>query len=863
MQPLKTTTQDNPAVWLERYAELFDSIESTPLTQEQRLASISNAPATLVLAGAGTGKTSTLTGRAAFLMAHGLAKPEEILCLAFAREAAREIDDRLQRRLAARWPMQGFSASTFHSLGLRIVREVEGNTPALAELCSNRQKLAAFIHEHMLRLSARSADYAGVLFEYFSMIEPGLTLSCEFAERGDYLAECSIRLLQTIRGDVVRYPFDCLVANALCLMGIEYDYRRHYPHPVFLARRHPYQSTFYLPEAGVYIDVFDCTRQAGEQCAAATLSRQLARWHQHYATRHITVWEAPGFTQDIWQLIEHLSCKFIECGISVRAVGIDATHSSIQTHQVLNLQGRAGRYRTCLQTLVGSARWYSLVDTLATVLPLHLQCKAQTAADTMLAERKHAWERRRIANIAALVQPLATVYKARLHTHGEIDFDDMINRATQYVATGRFIVPWRDILIDEFQDISAPRFALIAAMLRQRPDLRLFCVGDDWQAIYRFAGSEIRYSTQFSDYVHPQARIVPLSCTFRFNQALCNVSSQFLMKNPFQNRKQLFAASSDMRPVVTVARQEDGLAVILSRLQRRVEQGAEADHDCGYASETFVQRSAAASLMPTAGFRIMKRIAARIALALPVLARTLSAAAASATNLVDSSARAATTVNTDACSGRSLPMPKASVLILARFAHLLPDDDRLDAYAVRYPGLQLTISTVHASKGLEADYVLILNMQQGVYGFPSGKPSDLVIERFRPQPECFEHADERRLFYVALTRARKHVWLLVPQDQKKMSVFVRELLQDNKAVVRSVAKRSVRWRACRAGADRSGSASNIVVKMARRLRSGWRLPMHENALADRQKRPIACVVDKIKRCIIGIGVGAEKKNRII
>lgn len=863
MQLMKATSQDNRAAWLARYAELFDSIESTPLTQEQRLASISDAPATLVLAGAGTGKTSTLTGRVAFLMAHGLAKPEEILCLAFAREAAREIDERLQRRLAARWPTQGFSASTFHSLGLRIVREVEGSTPVLTELCSNRQKLAAFIHEQMLQLSARSVDYAGILFEYFSMIESGLALSCEFAERSSYQAECSARLLQTIRGDVVRSPFDCLVANALCLMGIEYDYRKHYPHPVFLARRRPYQSTFYLPEIDVYVDVFDCTTQASEQCAAAALLRQLARWHQHYGTRHIILWETPGYAQDIWLLIEQLSRKFIECGISAYTIRIDAAKSGIQNDQVLHIQGRAGRYRACLQPLLGSARWNSLVATLATVLPLHLQCKAQTVTDTKYAERKHAWERRRIANITALVQPLATAYKARLRMHGEIDFDDMIARATQYVATGRFIVPWRDILIDEFQDISQPRFGLVAAMLRQRPDLRLFCVGDDWQAIYRFAASEIRYCTQFSDYVHPQARIVPLSCTFRFNQALCNVSSQFLMKNPFQNRKQLFAACNDMRPVLTVARQKDGLAVILSGLQRMVEQRALVNHNRGSVFNTCVQRSGAASLMPATGFRIMNWLGARTAFALPVLARILSAAAASVTEPVGSSASTTTTMNTDTCRGRSHSTPKSSVLILARFAHLLPDDDRLGAYAERYPALQLSTSTVHASKGLEADYVLILNMEQGVYGFPSGRPSDLVIECFVPQPECFEHADERRLFYVALTRARKHVWLLVPQDQKKMSVFVRELLQDNKAVVRNVSKRSARASTWRTEVGRPGSAANIAVKLACGLRPGWRLPVHENALADRQKRPIACVVDKIKRCIIGIDVGTEKKNRII
>jgi len=786
MQPLKTTTNDNQAALLARYAELFNSIESTPLTQEQRQACISNAPATLVLAGAGTGKTSTLTGRAAFLMAHGLATPGEILCLAFAREAALEIDDRLRRRLAARWPIQGFTASTFHSLGLRIVREVEGNAPALSQLCGQRQKLIAFIQEHILRLTTRSSDYVVQLFKYFAMIEPGLALSCEFTERRAYQAAYSPHQLQTMRGDIVRYPFDCLVANALCLMGIEYEYRRHYPHPVYLARRRPYRSTFYLRDTDVYIDVFDCARQAGEQGAMATLAHRLVRAHQRYGTCHIILWEAPDYIDDIWQLVELLHCKLIGCGISARTAGGVAAWHGNWRGQVLNSQSRADRYRACLRPLLGSARWIALVDVLATVLPLYLQSKGQTATHTKRAPLLHALERRRIANITALVLPLARSYKARMHMHGQIDYDDMIARATQYVASGRFVIPWRDILIDEFQDISLPRFALIAAMLRQRPDLRLFCVGDDWQAIYRFAGSEIRYSTQFSDYVHSQARIVPLSCTFRFNQALCNVSSQFLMKNPFQHRKQLFAMCKDMRPVITVARQEDGLAAILSGLQQAVAQPLDVRPDRWHLPEALLLRARSVSRRLRMGIQRMKRVAGRMGLM--TTARLQSAGVV--TEPGSASAGVKATTEHDACRGASRLASKASVLILARFAHLLPDAARLGAYAARYPGLQVAVSTVHASKGLEADYVVILNMEKGVYGFPSDRPSDAVVEWFLPQPECFEYADERRLFYVALTRARKHVWLLAPQDHKQRSVFVTELLQDNKAVVRNLDKRS-------------------------------------------------------------------------
>ena len=117
---------------LDAYKSLFDRVERQPLTPEQRAACVSSARNTLVLAGAGTGKTSTLAGRAAYLQASGKARPEQILLLAFAREAANEMDS----RIASRQTQQDKSveARTFHALGLSIVQEVEQTTIALSEL---------------------------------------------------------------------------------------------------------------------------------------------------------------------------------------------------------------------------------------------------------------------------------------------------------------------------------------------------------------------------------------------------------------------------------------------------------------------------------------------------------------------------------------------------------------------------------------------------------------------------------------------------------------------------------------------------------------------------------------------------------
>ncbi len=760
------------------YAGLFDVIESTPLTQEQRRACISDAAATLVLAGAGAGKTSTLTGRVAFLLANGLASPEEILCLAFAREAALEIQDRLLRRLADRLSVDGFVASTFHSLGLQIVTKVEKNRPRIACFCTKPETVRGFLNKQIQLFTERSDDYARLLFEYFAIVEPRLSLSCEYVSRDAYLASFASRSLRALNGELMRNPLDCLVANAFSVMGFAYRYRAHFPQEVYLGKRIPYRASFFLPDINVYIDVFDYVEQIDVPREVRQLAVRLSDIHRRYGTPYIQLWETPAYAADIGSLIQDLNQRLHQQrGLLNRfpknPITVCDDENVCAGKKTLSDDNTwwkkcVASARDCLSMLMVSERWEALMETLADLLPLYRLAKSKAdivnngSGTNVLSDP--AVERMKRC-VLSLLEPLVHAYDAHIRDRGEIDFDGMISRATQYVKEGRFQVPWRDILIDEFQDISSHRYALIAAMLSQQPDIRLFCVGDDWQAIYRFAGSDIRYCTQFGERVHPQFRLIPLSCTFRFNQDLCRISSRFLMKNVFQNTKQLYAVKPGGAPVITIENQVRGLASILSRLQEE-------------ASKAVSVRS----------------------------------------DRID----AANTSDAVICQ------LKFSVLILARFSHLLPTQSLLTEFGRRYPMLQIQTSTVHASKGLEADYVLILNMEQGGYGFPSEKPIDPVREQFLPPQEDFAFADERRLFYVAMTRARKHLWLLVPDEVNRHSIFVTELLRENGKYIR------------------------------RQDSSDWRSSLS----AYRQKLPIARIIHEIKRYVVGLRVGAEKKDRI-
>lgn len=120
--------------------------------------------------------------------------------------------------------------------------------------------------------------------------------------------------------------------------------------------------------------------------------------------------------------------------------------------------------------------------------------------------------------------------------------------------------------------------------------------------------------------------------------------------------------------------------------------------------------------------------------------------------------------------GRSEDSP-ATVFVLGRYRF---DSDVMPTR--RYDNLHVEFKTIHGSKGLEADHVVLPGMTTGRYGFPSTISDDPVLRLAMPDPESFPDSEERRLLYVALTRARKQVTMIVPTD--RWSRFAVELVED-------------------------------------------------------------------------------------
>jgi DNA helicase-4 len=664
------------AAELDLHAGLFDGIESKPLTSAQRRACVVCEDRNLVLAGAGTGKTSTMIGRAGYLMATGHARADQILMLAYAKKAAGEMQERQDARLGKWCPEGTPKVSTFHAMGLDIIRKVEGRGVDVTPMAEDPVRLAQFIDRTMDEL-CDDADYRAKLIRYITTERFPYRSYFDFASMQEYEEYVRTYELRTLAGELVKSFEEVAVANFLNSQGVAYEYERPYPVDTADATHRRYSPDFYLPQYDIYIEHFALDR-AG-------------RAPEYFA---------PGYAADAdWKRALHKQhgTTLLETFSYMKREGI------LDSSLAAQLEAAGVRYSPrdemqLLKELRESSEVKQVADLLGGFLGLFKQ--ANSSLPTVRAALEAHKDKSRLLLLVDLFAPVLEVYEADLAKHGQIDFADMIRRATAYVEAGRFVSPFTHILVDEFQDISAVRANLVIALLRQRQDSVLFAVGDDWQSIYRFTGSDIGYTWHFAR-VFGATATTALDTTFRFNSSIGNVASYFVLQNPSQTRKTVRSLVDAAEPAVSLLgalSREDGLKVALEAIAKRESYGSSA---------------------------------------------------------------------------------RATVLVLARYKFVLeewPSEVRR-RLKQEYPSLSIDFMTVHAAKGREADYVVVLGLEKGRNGFPANKPVDALLEILLPKSEDFAFAEERRLFYVAMTRARRRVYLVY--NPMEASPFVSELRDES------------------------------------------------------------------------------------
>jgi len=319
--------------------------------------------------------------------------------------------------------------------------------------------------------------------------------------------------------------------------------------------------------------------------------------------------------------------------------------------------------------------------------------------------RLPCYERLRATRFLDIFERLLQEYEQYLEEGRLYDFADMINDATDLVKSERdCMLGYRYILLDEVQDLSPNRLRLVREVLRKNPQCRLFGVGDDWQSIYRFTGSNLELIDRFSDYFGRHVRRSLIETTHRFGAPTVKLSSVFVQKNPQQAHKRVKGLKTQTQ-----------IKIILSK-PSMTNRNSEAD-----------------------GFR---RVVADL--------REIYGEA----------------------------LLKMQLQIISRFNHdigFLGDapEAKIDGDKVEWGGLTFDFCSIHKSKGITRDIVIVLNMNDSLMGMPAQRESDPLIEMLLSDKEPYRYAEERRLFYVALTRARKATYLIA--KEKTPSPFLLEL----------------------------------------------------------------------------------------
>ena len=650
-------------------------VEGYPLDAQQMSAIAMDVHTRLVIAGAGTGKTTTVIGLAKYLILSGKAEPEDILFLSFTNATVSDLSKRISKEVGRR-----IDVCTFHRLGMRILAESDGKVPRVSSIDTE-----SFVKNELLVLMSDDR-YLRNLDRYMAFDSRYAFDEADFDNGTDYQRFIMENPLITLDGKTVKSLGEADIANWLYMHDIPYAYEEPYPVDTRTSEYGQYHPDFHVNGTNVYIEYFGVDRQGNvapfmksnhSEDASAEYRAGMEwkiRTHSENGTVLIPLYSYQR-SEDI--LLDELEKGLRSAGVRVGARNPSEVFSSLSNGNSLALDKVAREFSTALILVKGGGQ------------PLQESLSGGSGIR----------EKRILKRIVRLLEPIYDSYLRMLGDKDEIDFEDMLNLASERVRRGMYVPRYRYVIVDEYQDISRSRYNLLRS-LRQSHDFKLFCVGDDWQSIYRFNGSDVNYILNFEEYWGP-SEICRIERTYRFSGELLRVSNEFMNSTPGQIHKSLRGDPSvDTRVVLIWGNSPASCAGSVARQVDRIPAG-ESILFLGRFRHDIVS-------LENGGFRWKPDV-----------------------------------------GGRTYTVTRIG-------------SDR-----------RITFMTIHGSKGIQADHVFILNNRRGPGGFPDMRGESILI-RSLLNGHGDKLADERRLFYVALTRARKSVYLVSINNNE--SEYIRECI---------------------------------------------------------------------------------------
>jgi DNA helicase-4 len=688
----------------------FDSIltkidPNISLDDEQRRAILNDEDHALIVAGAGAGKTTTMAAKVKYLVDVKKIQPERILVISFTNKAVDELRDRINKGLNI--PV---IISTFHKFGLDIIKKASNSTPNIhykpGSIISDYLETVVFQNPSILK---RVLYFFSLYFDVpeealkfdsleqyhqYKAAQDLITLRSSLNEYNKKVIDNRTKAMRTCKGEYLRSYQEVQIANYLYLNNLEYEYEIRYPFPIPELSK-PYTPDFFIKQGGleVYLEhfgihengtsTFYSPQQLFQYKAKISDKRKI---HRRFGT---TLIETFSVYQDGRSMLHHLKEILIKQGFTLVERSPEEVYIKI-------IDTSKDKYI------------YKFNDFVTKFIS---RFKTNGYEDDMFDQFRKSSDNVRTRLFIDIVEDIYREYQDELHSRRSIDFDDMINEAEKILewlkGQGRKL-PFDYIVIDEYQDISLQRFNL-AKRLTEITDAKIVAVGDDWQSIFAFAGSDITLFTSFLELMGSGAEL-KITHTYRNSQELIDIAGAFIQKNSSQIKKSLISPRKLKSPIEIIA----------------------------YDDSEKINENRAIALVKAIG------------------------------KLVDEFG------------------PKKSILLIGRYNFDLYNIAKTQHFeqlsetslmCKKFPEVQLTFLTIHSSKGLGFDNVIIINAVDHRFGFPCQVEEDPIMKLVIHEDNSIPFAEERRLFYVAMTRTKNRVVVLAPKNHP--SRFIIELINDN------------------------------------------------------------------------------------
>ena len=668
----------------------FDSVLEYPLDSQQRESIVKLEDNCLVISSAGSGKTSTSIAKVKYLLERRRMKKEEILVVSYNRKTADEFQERLN--------VSGLTCKTFHALALSIIGEVEGKRPDVCE--------PTFLLTCYYNLVKKNKNFKAAINEFVS-VKSSLTKGEHEYETGEeYFKDRRTYGIMSPYGDMNGSPIYTRSEEEkkICvwLSSHNMDFLYEQPYPIDTAntqhRQYKPDFTIYFTKDGkryfLFLEHFGIDRDGnvpkwfgdgenGFNAANQKYNNDIIWKRNLHVNNHTKLIETTSAMFHDGTVYRELERQLREVGVPMRLLSEDEKYAKLIERNKAVEDSVTNLFSSFISLMKSNDKTFETI-----------------MEDIKKSDQGDAFNERCRYLMYELIKPLYDEYERAQKEKGQMDFTDLVLHAADLCGSGKYKTPYSYILVDEFQDISVDRYKFILSLRKHSPLTKTFCVGDDWQSIYRFSGSDMNLFNHFEDYFGFTERC-KIETTYRFGNPLVERSSEFILKNPNQVEKVVHPLSDSVLTKLSFIPFKRGPEnqEYLSEIKQIID---------GIPSDETVM----------------------------LMARYNYEAKVFPPNCVEQ----------------------------------LPNSKRAK---VTYAGRKMDFMSVHAAKGLEADNVIILNCSQDHGGFPSRITDDPILGFVLSEIDTFEYSEERRLFYVAITRAKKHTFVMY--NAHMASEFVTEM----------------------------------------------------------------------------------------